>query len=59
MTTEEQAQECSALHDTITFHINLYPELSVYQLVGMLEAIKFTLIERVPLKTIDRTPKLL
>lgn len=59
MTTEEQEEDCSHLHNTITFHINLYPELSVYQLVGMLETIKFSLIERLPVKTIDRTSKLL
>lgn len=55
----EEFEEANELHDEITAMINRHPDLTVYQTLGILECIKFTMIERLPIREIDRSPKLL
>lgn len=53
----EDDQDIADLHDDITGCINRYPHLTAYSVLGMLETVKFSLIEQLPVKTIDRTLK--
>ena len=55
----EDDEELGELHDEITAAINRHPDVYIYGVLGVLETIQFSLIERLPVRTIDRSLKLI